>query len=612
MVAAMFRHKSLYLLLGMLLTAVSAFAGDAQWVEVRSPNFSVITDAGDKRGRQAALRFEEMRMAFGKLMNKGKVTTPIPLQIIAFRNTKEMRQFVPLWKGKPIQLAGLFQGAEDRCFILLDMSVEDPWSVVFHEYGHQLLNGNISFSVQPWFDEGFAEFFSTVQVNDKNVNVGKASDNDYAILAHNRLMKVADLFQVQQQSSTYNETGDRRSMFYAQSWLVVHYLYDNRLIPKLGTYFDQVLNLNKPVDQAIQAAFGMSADEFDKTIQKYYDAGRFMYYSVPVPEGFDGLNYTVKPVQPLDVKAVMADVHLHSPDYGDVAMQEFQDILKQQPDNQAALRGLGYAYLRKRDFRQAADYFDKAVQADTNDPRVLYYSAVLAQQEGDLRSNPEHLAKVHKQLEKAISLDPEFADSYSVLSYVLMTEGKADAAIPVITKAISLNPRNEQYSLNLAQLHLMQRKYDDAIGLLQQLTKSPQSNTATSAAQLLQTAQAMKQASAQGQIVQFNVGRSAHAEKFKESSDSPPTPPPPSTPVTVIPVLFMKGKLASVDCTDPKVAELTLISGTKTWKLQAKDRAHVLVIGADSLSCSWINQKIAVNYRKTGEASGDVVSIEVQ
>ena len=84
-------------------------------------------------------------------------------------------------------------------------------------------------------------------------------------------------------------------------------------------------------------------------------------------------------------------------------------------------------------------------------------------------------------------------------------------------------------------------------------------------------------------------------------------PIPPSVPVS-----FMKGKLVSVDCSDPKAAELTMALGTKTWKLHVKDRSHALVIGADALSCTWTNQKIAVNYRKTGEASGDVVSIEVQ
>jgi hypothetical protein len=103
------------------------FAGESQWVEVRSPNFSVVTDAGEKRGREVAMRFEQMRAVFGALMTKANVNLPVPLQIVAFRNTKEMRQVAPLFNGKPTQVAGLFQGGEDRSFIMLDMSVENPW-----------------------------------------------------------------------------------------------------------------------------------------------------------------------------------------------------------------------------------------------------------------------------------------------------------------------------------------------------------------------------------------------------------------------------------------------------------------------------------------------------
>ena len=171
------RRLTLSVFAVLLALSVNAIAGEPQWLEVRSPHFSVVTDAGAGRGREAALRFEQMRAAFGGLMSKGKVSIPVSLQIVAFRNTKEMRQFVPLWKGKPIQLAGLFQGGEDRCFILLDMSVDDPWRVVFHEYGHQLLRGNISFETQPWFDEGFADFFSTTQVTDKQAEIGKPNQD---------------------------------------------------------------------------------------------------------------------------------------------------------------------------------------------------------------------------------------------------------------------------------------------------------------------------------------------------------------------------------------------------------------------------------------------------
>ena len=49
------------------------FAGEPQWVEVRSPNFSVVTDAGEKRGREVAMRFEQMRAVFGALMTKANV-----------------------------------------------------------------------------------------------------------------------------------------------------------------------------------------------------------------------------------------------------------------------------------------------------------------------------------------------------------------------------------------------------------------------------------------------------------------------------------------------------------------------------------------------------------
>jgi hypothetical protein len=75
-------------------------------VEVRSPNFSVVTDAGEKRGREVAMRFEQMRAVLGALMTKAKVNLPVPLQIVAFRNTKEMRQVAPLFNGKPTQVAG--------------------------------------------------------------------------------------------------------------------------------------------------------------------------------------------------------------------------------------------------------------------------------------------------------------------------------------------------------------------------------------------------------------------------------------------------------------------------------------------------------------------------
>jgi hypothetical protein len=162
-----------FVLLVSVCCAPTIFAGEPPWVEVRSPNFSVVTDTGEKRGREVAMRFEQMRGVFATLMTKANVNIPIPLQIVAFRNTKELRQVAPLFHGKPTELAGLFQGGGDRSFIMLDMSVENPWAVVFHEYAHQLLNGTLSAGTAPWFEEGFAEYFSSIEVNGKEARVGR-------------------------------------------------------------------------------------------------------------------------------------------------------------------------------------------------------------------------------------------------------------------------------------------------------------------------------------------------------------------------------------------------------------------------------------------------------
>ena len=165
--------RCLFAFVFVLCALSPSFAGESQWVEVRSPNFSVVTDAGEKRGREVAMRFEQMRAVFGALMTKANVNLPVPLQIVAFRNTKEMRQVAPLFNGKPTQVAGLFQGGEDRSFIMLDMSVDNPWVVVFHEYAHQLMDGNLPGDFAPWFEEGFAEYFSSIEVDSKEARVGK-------------------------------------------------------------------------------------------------------------------------------------------------------------------------------------------------------------------------------------------------------------------------------------------------------------------------------------------------------------------------------------------------------------------------------------------------------
>jgi len=584
------------------------FAGESQWIEVRSPNFSVVTDAGEKRAREVAMRFEQMRAVFGALMTKANVNLPVPLQIVAFRNTKEMRQVAPLFNGKPTQVAGLFQGGEDRSFIMLDMSVDNPWVVVFHEYAHQLMNGNLPGDFAPWFEEGFAEYFSSIEVDSKEARVGKIPNYEYAILEQVGMMKIADLFRVQQNTSTYNENGDHRTTFYAESGILMHYIYDNQLLPKVAIYFDLTLNQHKSIEDAVEQAFGMNTQQFDRTLRNYAASGRFKYYPIPTPPSIAASNYTVTPLATATGNAVLADIHLHTRDYQERALTEFQDILKSDPNNLAACRGLGYAYLQKQDFTQAREYFKRASQLDSKDPRVHYYNALLITRESGFGADAD-VPAITKELETSISLDPTFADSYALLAFAQSTSGDTATAIATMRKAIAISPRNESYLFNLANLYIANRQPDQTIALLQALQVTDNPKLALEVTGLLAQARqfrAMLKADAQAEEPAPTTFATQREEPKNDSANAV------AVAARTGPAKFIKGTLTNADCATSPSAVLTVVSGEKSWKMTVADRNHLVLIGADNFSCSWSNQKVAINYRETNNGEANVISLEIQ
>ncbi|HEY6251243.1 MAG TPA: tetratricopeptide repeat protein [Candidatus Angelobacter sp.] len=601
------------ILSGLLLTVtfvLPGYADTSQWLEVRSPHFSVVTDAGEKRGREVAMHFEQMRAVFGTLMTKAKVNLPVPLQIVAFRNSKEFKQFAPLWHGKPTHLAGLFQPGEDRGFIMLDLSVENSLQVVFHEYAHQLLNGNVTQARDPWFEEGFAEYFSTIEVDAKEARVGKVPDYAYLVLQQNRMMKIADLFRVQQNSASYNEN-DRRTVFYAESNLLVHYLYDNQLIPKVAVYFDLTKNRNVPVEDAIQQAFGISAAQLDKMLHDYISSGRYKYFPIPNPANIASTGYSVTPVSTADSNALMADMHLHSVDYQDKAIAEFQEILRTDANNAAAQRGLGYAYLRKQQYNEAGEYFRRAALLDSKDPRVHYYSALLMSRGGSF-ANRENLPALIKELETAISLDPNFADPYSLLGFALAYNGDPAKGLEAMQKAVSLNPGNEIYRFNLAQIYMVNQQVDQGIALFHTLEKTQNPQLAARVQQSLQQAQRMKETMQQmGQRGMPVIIRPQQSEESGDSSEEP-VEVHQEAPKAAVSIKLLKGTITSVDCSAPPSAVLSVASGGKTWKMKVADTGHMVLAGAEEFSCSWKNQKVALNYWETSGTEGKVVSVELQ
>jgi hypothetical protein len=102
----------------MLLPVPISAASEPPWLEIHSAHFIVVTDAGDKKGREVALRFEQMRAVFATLLGKERLNQPVPLTVLAFKNDKDYYQLAPLRQGQPIDVPGFFLPGEDQDFIV--------------------------------------------------------------------------------------------------------------------------------------------------------------------------------------------------------------------------------------------------------------------------------------------------------------------------------------------------------------------------------------------------------------------------------------------------------------------------------------------------------------
>ena len=599
----------------LLLVAFLTTTSFAQnWIEIKSKNFTVFTDAGDKRGREVALRFEQMREIFGSLMLHDKINPTAPLSILAFKDHKGLSQVAPLWKGKPVELAGVYYGGEDRHFIALDLSAPSTYMVVFHEYAHMLLTTNYP-PAQVWFDEGFAEYFSTIDVSKKEVKVGLPPEYIGQQLAGG-LMPIEKLFSVTHTSKDYNE-GDHRSQFYAESWLVVHYLYDMKRINQLPQYFNLVLNQKKTVAEAIQEAWGMTPKQMDRELYDYLNSRKGIYFILKLPNVGEDVTYGMRKMKDYEADAAIADLHLHSRDYFDKAEGELEAVLAKSPDNADAYRGLGYWQLRKGDLDKAEEYFRKSAQLGSTDARVHFFVAEAMFRKGE--RDPDALFQMSESLRLCLKYDPNFAEAYDLQGFVFSGMRDYPGAIESIKKAIQLDPRNEHYQLNLASLYMAQDKYDEAIAIYDKLKESSDEGTASIAAGQAASAREFKdkpllrlssRKQPEDQSPQWQPkDDSANKDELKAMEDrqrGTDTEKPDTRPMK-----YLSGKLVSVDCGQEPKAVLRVLQGQKTYRFTASSAAKVLVIGANEFSCLWKDRKVSVNYRESGPLQGDVVSVEV-
>ena len=652
-------------LIAALCLVVPAFAKDeSKWIEVHTAHFSVLTDAGDKRGREVALRMEQMRAVFGQLISKQKLNMSVPITVIALKNDNQYGNIAP---DKLTFAKGFYVPGYDRVYIVVNLFEIEPWRSVAHALGHYFLNYNYP-PVQGWFDEGLAEYFGAVQV-DKEVNIG--GDPELAPEWHEDVfdtlrrdpnvpqsltqlasspvwISMTDLFTMKHDSSGKNE-GSHNTMYYAQAWLVMHYLINQKKLPEAGTYFDLVQNKKVPVDKAIIQAFDMTPDQMEADVKKYLDSmanlgialdqskkptGNIGMIQQPehyrVPFDADELGAAVTAVPEAEARAVLGDMMARIPSRRLQALTDLQQLAADPKGNEIAERGLGRDDIELRKFDSAANHLDKAAELNARDPWIWYYRSALKYRKAqETRQEMQGVANMMQDLRAVIDWYPEMADAYNMLGMARVEGGGWASALEAQKQAIALSPRNPEYQFNLGQIYMAGKKWDLARDVFTRLKEGTDKQASAAAKRQLEDIATLQKygirpqhgaetAAPAGAASTPGAGTGEVAAKEKAASDSededadavPKSPP--VKPGTSGPVLFLRGKIVSSDCSKSPEAAITVISGMTTYTMHASDYKNLVVIGEEKFSCEWSNRLVSVNYRATGKHTGEVISLEVR
>ena len=643
------------LLLSICLQASSLHAAEPQWQELRSAHFTVVTDAGETKGREVVVRFEQMRAVFGEFLSRKKLKMPVPLTIYAVRDDKRFFQMAPLHNGQPISVPGFFIPNEDHQFIVLNMAEEAPWRAVAHEFAHLLLNFNYP-PTRGWFDEGFAEYFSSIQLDNEQVEIGNDPEL-HSVYSEDLLgnqtetrappksltellsgwvwLSLPDLLTMRH-TAGYEE-GTHRTLFYAQSWILMHYLINKDKLSETGTYFELVQNQHVPVEDAIQQAYGMTVAQFDKTVKDYFHSlapqllkdqeaarqpganagGRPQLNHFAAPLGPDDVAIEAKILREADGEAQLAEVMLRIPERREQALKELDRILQltdkngQPVDNEIAHRARAWSYMDQKEFSKAAEELGSASALDPHDVWNRYYLALLKYRTAQTKHEEiQGLANMMIDLKVTMDWYPDFAEAYNMLAMARIEGGGAASALESIKQAIALSPRNEHYVFTLAQVNEAAKKWDAAQTILEGLKSSENPQIAAAARHQLDELPTVRKYGVSPSAPK-RVAQSSPFDELEQEAQKRAQTPDPSIP-DKRPTQFAKGVLVSVDCAKAPLAFVVVNTGVKSMKLRATDYKSLLVIGEDSFSCDWKNRKVAVNYRAGGAADGDLISLEVQ
>lgn len=357
------------LLLALLLLALASPAV-AGWNEARTKHFLVYSEQSPAELRAFAERLERFdaavrtarRMADPPLTDGGKLT------IYVLPSVSRVEALVAR------NVAGFYIGRAGGSLAVVSLEPVtsgrgkvSPEQIFFHEYTHHLVLGDLKAALPSWMIEGFAEFYSTAQVEEGGVVFGAPPQEHATVLLRDLGFSARHLLAGRQPEERFDRTS-----VYAKGWLLTHYLtFEPTRAGQLASYL-AAINSGRPAEAAAAEAFG-DLGKLDSELDRYAASKSFRAFRVPAPGRPE---VAIRPLTPGE--AEMMPVRIRSdrgplPGRAEELARQARKIAAAHPANASVLGWLAEAEFDARQFGPAVAAADRALALEPGQVQALIY-----------------------------------------------------------------------------------------------------------------------------------------------------------------------------------------------------------------------------------------------
>ena len=610
------------------------------WAEVRSPNFTVISNSGEKEARRIADQFEQFREVFHNSLPQLRLDLGKPLIIFAVKNEDSLKLLLPgYWelKGRA-HPAGLYAPGEERHFVAVRTNTEgeNPYEVVYHEYTHAIMNMNFR-DLPIWLGEGLAEFYGNSQIRDKDIEIGKIPAYHLEALQQNRLIPIETLLMADAHSPYYNEA-NRVSVFYAESWAIVHYLMmdpDARKRQLLANFLNAWNSSGNQIEAA-QQTFG-DLKKFSQSMEAYARQPVFYVGRVHTSIHGDPKSYASRELPPAELAATRALFYIHTQRPKE-AIASIDEATQIDPKLPLAYEARGLLAYSQGEYSAAEGDFVRAIELNSSSYCAYYYAAA-TRLRGEIPSADE-VSAMTAELEKAIAMNPQFAPAYAALASVYSTRPDTyQKAFDAGKKSVQLEPGNLAYAVNFGYVLLNAGKTADARVLCERIKKAASKPADLAAADSLAAAVETR--------AKYDKQAAEYAERAKQARQERTSEPVQTSTTHTVPVqsdtsaetsashneastsaktkhaneteYAAEGIISAADCNDDATGKVTLMVNQTPMKFfySSLKGIHVVIRvkgeSQDGPACSaWKGKKVRLYFyaTKTKGFQGEIDTIQ--